>query len=228
MARRAKVRTIESEPDYIGFTPDGIIGCEEVVMTMDEYEVVRLIDLERLSQEEASKRMGVARTTVTGIYDRARYKLADALVNGKKLVITGGNVRFPAINEDVSAPVPKQGNVRRIAATWQDGQVFQRFGKSDYFKLYDIVDGHIVSSCIVETGPVKHRALASFLQNQYVDEVICGSIGGNAQAALDAAHIVLHGGVSGFTDTAVQQLLEGTLDTVIQDGSVSDTQERER
>lgn len=61
-------------------------------MTLDEYEVIRLLDLENLQQEQAAAQMGVARTTVQLIYNNARRKLADCLVNGKRLVIEGGDV----------------------------------------------------------------------------------------------------------------------------------------
>ena len=56
-------------------------------MTLDEYEAIRLMDLENLQQEQAAAQMGVARTTVQLIYNNARRKLADCLVNGKRLVI---------------------------------------------------------------------------------------------------------------------------------------------
>lgn len=61
-------------------------------MTLDEYEAIRLLDLENLQQEQAAAQMGVARTTVQLIYNNARRKLADCLVNGKRLVIEGGDV----------------------------------------------------------------------------------------------------------------------------------------
>ena len=61
-------------------------------MTLDEYEAIRLMDLENLQQEQAAAQMGVARTTVQLIYNNARRKLADCLVNGKRLVIEGGDV----------------------------------------------------------------------------------------------------------------------------------------
>ena len=65
---------------------------ECVQMTLDEYEAIRLLDLENLQQEQAAAQMGVARTTVQLIYNNARRKLADCLVNGKRLVIEGGDV----------------------------------------------------------------------------------------------------------------------------------------
>ena len=61
-------------------------------MTLDEYEAIRLMDLENLQQEQAAAQMGVARTTVQLIYNNARRKLANCLVNGKRLVIEGGDV----------------------------------------------------------------------------------------------------------------------------------------
>jgi predicted DNA-binding protein (UPF0251 family) len=63
-------------------------------MTVDEYETIRLIDLEGFTQEECANKMGVGRTTVQGIYSRARKKIAESLVNGKVLLIEGGEYRL--------------------------------------------------------------------------------------------------------------------------------------
>ena len=93
MARPQKCRCICSMPKTSMFFPadgDGSAGC--VVLGLDEYEVIRLLDLEHFSQERCAKRMNIARTTVTRMYDTAREKIAEALVGGKRLVIDGGNI----------------------------------------------------------------------------------------------------------------------------------------
>lgn len=81
------------EPDYYSFTPDRVLPCESVVLTVDEYEAIRLIDLERLTHEQCSRQMDISRTTVTELYETARYKIADSIVNGKRLIITGGHYK---------------------------------------------------------------------------------------------------------------------------------------
>ncbi len=83
-------------PEINMFGPLNSLGAtgEHIDMTVDEYETIRLIDLEGLSQEECADQMNVARTTVQGIYANARRKVADFLVNGKVLRIQGGEYRL--------------------------------------------------------------------------------------------------------------------------------------
>ena len=99
----------------------------------------------------------------------------------------------------------------KIAITYENGQIFQHFGHTEQFKLYNINDGKIVSSEIVDTNGSGHGALAGFLMQHSVDTLICGGIGGGAQMALAQAGIRLYGGVSGEVDAAVQALLENKL-----------------
>jgi predicted DNA-binding protein (UPF0251 family) len=80
--------------DHFGPMGPGESHPKPVVMTVDEYETVRLIDLEGFTQEECATQMKIARTTVQGIYNDARKKIADSLVNGKTLRIEGGSYRL--------------------------------------------------------------------------------------------------------------------------------------
>lgn len=99
----------------------------------------------------------------------------------------------------------------RIAVTYENGNVFQHFGHTENFKIYDIDNGEIKGSEIVPTNGNGHGALAGFLALHNVDTLICGGIGGGAQNALAEADIKLYGGVSGNADEAVKALLDGTL-----------------
>lgn len=100
----------------------------------------------------------------------------------------------------------------KIAVTYEDGQVFQHFGHSKQFKIYEVKENEIISSKVVDTNGSGHGALAGFLNEYQVDTLICGGIGMGAQNALAAAGIRLFGGVSGDADAVVKALLEGKLD----------------
>lgn len=99
----------------------------------------------------------------------------------------------------------------RIAVTYENGMVFQHFGHTEFFKLYDAENGQIVRTQVVNTNSQGHGALASFLTQTKVDVLICGGIGSGAQIALAEAGIQLFGGVSGQADDAVRAYLDGTL-----------------
>lgn len=100
----------------------------------------------------------------------------------------------------------------RIAVTYENGQIFQHFGHTETFKVYDVEDNKVVSSKVVSTNGNGHGALAGILNNLNADTLICGGIGGGARAALDEAGIKLYGGVSGNADKAVEAFLAGTLE----------------
>ena len=99
----------------------------------------------------------------------------------------------------------------KIAVTYDNGQVFQHFGHSAQFKLYEVSGGMILNTAVVDTNGSGHGALAGFLKQNGVDTLIWGGIGGGAQAALAQAGIRLYGGVSGAADAAVLALLAGKL-----------------
>ncbi len=99
----------------------------------------------------------------------------------------------------------------KIAVTYENGQIFQHFGHTAQFKIYDTGDGKILSEELVSANGAGHSALAALLRSLHVDALICGGIGGGAQAALAQAGVTLYGGVSGSCDAAVQALLAGNL-----------------
>ena len=223
MARPSRCRRVCSEPDYESFIPSGISPNENVVLSVDEYEVIRLIDLEKMTHEECSSVMNISRTTVTEIYEAAREKIADSIVNGKALHIHGGNYcicdgsafrycRKKCRKHSNANIAPKKGNdLMRIAVTYENGNIFQHFGHTAQFKLYDVENGTVTACQIVDTNGQGHGALSGFLRSADVDVLICGGIGEGAQNALAKVGIKLMGGVSGSADEAVKSYLDGTL-----------------
>lgn len=209
MPRKQRCRRIEGYPDHWEFSPEEVTDKEPVVMTLDEFETIRLLDREGMTQEQCAEKMGIARTTVTAIYESARRKIADAMVEGKQLQIRGGTYR---LNDQGTENIIQKGTgTMRIGVTYENGEVFQHFGHTEQFKLYDVADGKIVSEQIVPTNGSGHGALASFLKAAQVDALICGGIGMGAQNALAEAGIQLYGGVAGSADAAAKALAEGTL-----------------
>lgn len=226
MPRPRKCRKVCHFPQTREFVPSGSSDEKQaVILTVDEYETIRLIDKLGLSQEQCSELMKIARTTVQQIYSSARRKLADVLVDGLPLRIEGGDYIlcdggdssccFDACFKHKYSQLyekPKGEHCMRIAVTYENGQIFQHFGHTQQFKVYDIEEGKITSSEVVDTNGIGHGALAGVLNALNADILICGGIGGGAQAALAAAGIKLYGGASGDADKAVEDYLAGNLD----------------
>ena len=100
----------------------------------------------------------------------------------------------------------------RIAVTHENGIIFQHFGHTGEFKVYDVENSAIIKTEIVSTGGSGHGALAGVLYAIKADVLICGGIGGGAQDALSNAGIKWYAGVSGSADAAVAAFLAGELD----------------
>lgn len=225
MPRHKKCRKICDFPHTLEFYPTQKEKNDPpIIMTIDEYETIRLIDKEGFSQEQCSEFMAVARTTIQKIYENARKKLATAIVDGIPLRIDGGDFSLCdgdnkkceysgcykfAFNKKYT--YKKGENTMRIAVTYENGQIFQHFGHTETFKIYDIENNQITSSEVVSTNGSGHGALAGVLTALKADILICGGIGGGAQTALAAAGIKLYGGVSGSADEAVNAFLAGNL-----------------
>lgn len=230
MSRPFKKRRICCKPLCMTFRPEGTsdeMGC--IVLLLDEYETIRLIDFEGLSQDQCAQQMQVARSTVQNIYDGARKKLAMAIVLGLPLHIEGGNVTMCDGNSagfgcrrcgvwengrDMMPYRTERNDRKMIVAVPYDvetGEVFQHFGKSQYFKVYALADGKVQDSAVYSTNGQGHGALAGVLAELEADALICGGIGGGAQSALAMMGIRLFNGVSGSADAAVEAFLAGQL-----------------
>ncbi len=99
----------------------------------------------------------------------------------------------------------------KIAVTYENGQVFQHFGHTEAFKIYETADKAVTGSEVVSTNGSGHGALAGFLQAKGVEVLLCGGIGGGARIALAQAGIQVYPGVVGEADAAVQAFLADTL-----------------
>lgn len=99
----------------------------------------------------------------------------------------------------------------RIAVSYDNGQVFQHFGHTERFKVYDVEPGKNTIATLVNTNGSGHGALADILKKISVNTLICGGIGDGARRALKEAGICLYGGVSGDADKAVEDLIAGKL-----------------
>mgnify|MGYP002522301124 CR=1 FL=1 len=257
MARPCKKRRICQKPQFAAFGPEPPTDRPPVTLTLEEYECLRLLDYEGLTQEECAAQMLVARTTVQALYASARKRLTAALVEGRPLHFAGGSYAFcqdmpgvpcpfassacrtkcccpaKALPDSETAP-PQQGSGRndknsmiimnnrnhtkgdfsmKLAVTYNEANetIFQHFGKTQTFKVYDIEDNKVVASAVLPCNGAGHSALATLLKQNGVDTLICGGIGAGAQSALSSAGITLYGGASGSADKAVEDFLAGKL-----------------
>lgn len=217
MARPSKPRRVCRMPICTRFYAekhDAPAQHQGLQLSVEEYEIIRLLDYQGLTQQEAAAWMGTGRTTIQALYTQARRKLARFLVEGSSLTIDGGSYQICSIPKGCpgKGKNKKKGEpIMKIAVTYENGQVFQHFGHTSQFKVYEVENGTIASSEIVDTNGQGHGALAGFLQNGGIDVLICGGIGGGARNALAEAGIDLYPGATGDADAQVESFLKGQL-----------------
>jgi len=117
VARPRKRRRVCGMPAFKSFGPLDVRDVEEVTLTVEEYEVIRLIDLEKLDQHACAERMGVGRSTIQRMYEEAREKIADCLVNGKLLRIEGGDYVVCSPDKGYCSPCYRRRN--RAGRGWE-------------------------------------------------------------------------------------------------------------
>ena len=159
MARPVKKKKICSLPAFNEFIPkNSNKDMPVVLMPVEEYETIRLMDYNGLTQQECAEQMNVARTTVQALYVAARKRIAVCLVEGKPLKIVGGD--YEVCSEDHMCsmtrrrknhcPYNQKGSrIMKLAVTYSNGNIFQHFGKTSQFKVYDIENNKIVKSEVI-------------------------------------------------------------------------------
>lgn len=229
MPRPCRCRRVCSEPlvDVFGpaSEPDAG-GVPPVVLLVEEYEALRIMDYEGRTHEQCAAQMRVSRTTVTEIYERARHKVADAIVNGRTLVIRGGNYevcggacardcagrcRWKYGELALAMQNPTGDEIMRIAIPVKNENIYQHFGMASTFKVYDVEEKRVVNTFLIESAGTGHGAKVGPLVDNQVDCVICGGIGEGAVGQLSGAGIFLIAGVSGDADEAVEAALSHSL-----------------
>ena len=226
MPRPSRCRRVCCEPLVRLFAPQGTEETEPVVLLVEEYEAIRIVDLKKRTHDQCAQQMQISRTTATEIYEKARFKIADAIVNGKPLVIEGGNYRIcqetnccacaGRCRRKTVAQSAAQDEIQgvshmKIALPVKNDAIFQHFGMAPNFKIYVVQDGAVISTETIAAGGHGHAAVVNLLVKNAVDCVICGGLGPGAVQSLAQANIRLYAGNGGDCDAAVASLIAGTL-----------------
>lgn len=210
MPRKPSRKTIRSAPTVRAFMPLGDPpprGESEIVLLLEEWEALRLVDYAGMEQAQAALSMGISRQSVQMLISAARTKLARAVVEGLPLRIVGSQDHIT----HSCLSIEGRNRKMRIAVTAQHTQVFPHFGRTPEFYLVDAEEDKIKEEKIVAAPAEGHGALVDFLVSQGVDTLICGGIGGGAMNGLRSVGIKVYSGASGPVKEQVLSLLSGQL-----------------
>ena len=207
MPRPNKCKKVGQLPRFRAFFTKEAKENMKIVLQVEEFEAIRLIDYLGMTQEECAASMEVGRATVQSLYTSARGKLARYLVEGGTLEIEGGNYSLDNRGTEISERKEKPRT--RIAVPWEDGRIFPHFGRARCFKLYDVVQNQVTDTRILDSGEYSRRMLADLLSREAVQIVICGGIGAGARNALAEREICIYPGAEGDADMQVLSFLSG-------------------
>lgn len=176
---------------------------EEVRLSVDQVEAIRLADWEGMYHEAAARRMGISRQTFGRIVVEARRRVAEALLFSKALVIEGGQVIL----------VEEKAMHTRIATPTRGGQIDAHFGHCEYFSVFEIADNKIVAEKRVDSpdGCGCKTDIASVLAKDGVSLMLAGNMGEGAVRVLNANGIQVIRGASGKAVDVVSSYLDGKL-----------------
>jgi len=205
MPRPISERLIGAEIPARVMKPEGVSAreMEHIVLGLDEAEAIRLADYEGLYQEAAARKMGVSRQTFGRIVESARYKVANAILNGKALRIEGGEV----------AVKPEGETIMRIAIPSSDGMVDVHFGHARVFLVFRVENGDLVEEAglVSPEGSGCKSGIASELARLGVTQVIAGSMGDGIYKILGSNGLSVVRGAKGDAREAARSFVNGML-----------------
>ena len=213
MVRPIKERQVEGLPDASYFKPAGIPVrlLDESVMTIEEAEALRLSDYDKLSQTDAAEKMKISRATYQRVLERAHFKIADALFNGKAIRIDGGNygIRSGFNPENVLKGDTK---LMKFASPIYEGKLNPHFGQSREFAFIEAEPGKIIKHEVVNPISSGCGSLPALLMSNHVQVVLVGGIGVPPRQILENNGIKVIAGVTeADPEKAVLAYLAGTL-----------------
>lgn len=211
MPRPNKIKSIQAKVKYDKFLTFKNNNEEYVILSVEEFETIKLIDYENLKQEDCALKMNVARTTVQKLYSDARKKIASYLVNGTKLKITGGCYCIKKCNnkgekKDMILAIPMDNND-------VNEEMSISFGRASYFLIYNLDNdkfNFIENEGINIPGGAGIKAAQLLIDNK-VDVLITASLGTNAFEILDEAKVKTYENSDKFPLNNIRLLKENSL-----------------
>ncbi len=193
MGRCKNSRHILAYPPASGFQPCGMQseGVDPVMLSLDEYESIRLLDYRGLQQVEAAEVMHISRPTLTRIYMEARRKIAEAIVEGRPLDMSAGNQDFKSCQQ-------RKNNIimmnQKIAIPTCEGKLWAHFGKAPEVTIVTVEDSKVKESVTLQAPEHEHGAMPRFIAAHGCTDVLCGGLGPGAVNMLNQMGIQVHAG----------------------------------
>jgi predicted DNA-binding protein (UPF0251 family)/predicted Fe-Mo cluster-binding NifX family protein len=226
VARPQKWRCLQCRPGTRVFGPAGVPlrEIDKVSLPFDALEALRLLHLERATQEEAGLKLGVSRSTVSRMAERAHRAITEALVLGKAVCIEGGPVTVVRISStpgarngagpEAVATNAEEGETMIIAVPYLQGDVNAHFGSTQAFLVAETADGKVERTSLFEIQGMQHShsGIAGFLKDQGVEVILAGGMGAPMQQALKQMGFSLYCGVGGPALEAVDAFLRGEIE----------------
>lgn len=226
MPRPVKCRRVCQMPVNLGFTPlNDCCDEEPVILNVDEFETLRLIDREGLSQEECGAYMDIARTTVQQIYTAARKKIADALVEGRSLRIQGGQYRLcnpqdpcPGCagcrrKKSILRPMKEEGSMKIAVPLDENKQdVCPVLARAPYFLFCQDGKTEILENPAAQAQGGAGLKAAQFLVDQETDVILTVRCGQNSADVFAAAEILIYKTQGSSAAENLKAFAEGKLE----------------